>query len=113
MNYLLINTYIIKQSKQIKNKFMKDVKKLLNRGIVEFEFEKLDGTIREVRATRWLHPDIVGEDFKIPDTSDAHPAVIKFVDLDKMAWRSCRVDSILSINKVITEEELFGKTIEF
>lgn len=92
---------------------MKDVKELLNRGIVEFEFEKLDGTIREVRATRWLHPDIVGKDFLIPDTADAHPSVIKFVDLDLMQWRSCRKDNIISINKVITEEELFGKSIEF
>lgn len=92
---------------------MKDIKELLNRGIVEFEFEKLDGTIREVRATRWLHKDIVGEDFPIPTNKVENDISIRFVDLDIMQWRSCRKDSIISINKVITEEELFGKSIEF
>lgn len=39
------------------------------------------------------------------------PSIIK--NSIKEWWRSCRKDNIISINKVITEEELFGKSIEF
>lgn len=92
---------------------LKDFKELLNRSIVTFSFLKKDGTVRQVRATRWLHKDIVGEDFPIPTNKIEDDMSIRFVDLDIMQWRSCRKHSVISIDHIISEEELMGKFIDF
>lgn len=92
---------------------MENLKELLNRNIVTFSFLKKDGTTRQVRATRWLHKDIVGEDFPIPTNKIEDDMSIRFVDLDIMQWRACRKYSVISIDHIISEEELMGKFIDF
>lgn len=58
---------------------------------ISFEFKKVDGTIRNVRATLRASDE---EEFS---SWDQRPGLITFFDLDSDSWKSCRMDSILEI----------------
>ena len=71
---------------------IKDFRKQLSEGIVEFKFTKKDGSIREARGT--TNPDIISE-FVKPITSDKPKRDIKisdnstrYFDIDSKGWRS-------------------------
>lgn len=71
---------------------IKDFRKKLSEGIVEFKFTKKDGTVREAKGT--TNPDIISEyvepiasdkpkrDVKISDNST------RYFDIDSKGWRS-------------------------
>jgi len=75
------------------------LKETLTNGIVTVTFEKVDGTLREMRCT--LHPDylppqLLREEGSVqnkttPDT------VLAVWDVDAGGWRSFRMDSIKNI----------------
>lgn len=94
-----------------------DLKDALTRAIVTFTFKKKNGEIREVRATRWLNPAVVGEDFdqhpKGTQTTPTPEHIIKFWDLEKRAWRSCDRDSVIDILKIESEVDMMGLSLEF
>lgn len=92
-----------------------DLKDALSRAIITFTFEKKNGELRTVRATRWLNPEIVGEDFDQMPTGKKKPCpwTINFWDLDKRAWRSCDVNSVVEIHKIESEVDLMGLSFEF
>lgn len=88
-----------------------DLKTLLNEGQVTFTFRKANGEIRTATGTRILNPAIAMgfTDADMPKgTGREIPGVIAFWDIDKGAWRSVREDSIISIDNVTTEAEMFG-----
>ena len=88
-----------------------DLKTLLSEGIVTFTFTKANGETRTATGTRILNSAIAmgyTEDDKPKGVRKEVPGVIAFWDIDKGAWRSVREDSIISIDRVVTEDELFG-----
>ena len=89
----------------------KDLKTLLNEGLVTFKFKKLNGETRSATGTRILNSAValgLTEDDKPKGIRKEVPGVIAFWDIDKGAWRSVRESSIISIDRVTTEQELFG-----
>lgn len=89
----------------------KDLKTMLNEGIVTFTFTKVNGEKRTATGTRILNSAVAlgfTEDDKPKGTGKEVPGVIAFWDIDKGAWRSVRESSIISIDRVTTEAELFG-----
>lgn len=89
----------------------KDLKTLLNEGLVTFTFKKLNGETRSATGTRILNSAValgLTEDDKPKGIRKEVPGVIAFWDIDKGAWRSVRESSIISIDRVVTEEELLG-----
>ena len=66
-------------------------------GIVSFTFEKLDGEIRPASGTTVLH--LIPEAFRPIGTGRRTPDnLVTYFDLDRMAWRSCKADRIVSID---------------
>lgn len=89
----------------------KDLKTLLNEGLVTFTFKKLNGETRSATGTRILNSAValgLTEDDEPKGIRKEVPGVIAFWDIDKGAWRSVRESSIIPIDRVTTEEELFG-----
>ena len=71
---------------------------LLNNKEVNFTFIKKDGTEREARGTTEKH--VLDENCATPNGQGNAVSrdVIKFFDLDKLGWRSAKVESIISVN---------------
>lgn len=91
-----------------------DLKTLLSEGQVTFTFRKANGEIRTATGTRILKSSVAMgfTDADMPKgTGREIPGVIAFWDIDKGAWRSVREDSIISIDNVVTEAEMFGGDI--
>ena len=89
----------------------KDLKTLLNEGLVTFTFTKANGETRTATGTRILNSAVAmgfTEDDKPKGIRKEVPGVIAFWDIDKGAWRSVRENSIISIDRIVTEAELFG-----
>jgi len=82
-----------------------DLRSALHEGIVIFQFQKIDGSLRPARGTTC--PDLV-------PTSDVPKGVrtpaqqaaferrtVTFYDIDKKAWRSMRIDAIWSYSRAL------------
>lgn len=67
----------------------------LSGGIVEFFFLKKDGTVRHAFGTTLS--TLVGPKIKGTGKSGVERGVVTFWDVEKAAWRSCTVNSIMSI----------------
>ncbi len=71
----------------------------LKNGVGLVRFTKANGEIREMRCTlnaAYLppaQPGAIDEEYRAPN-----PEVVAVWDLDKNAWRSFRVDSVLEFN---------------
>lgn len=88
-----------------------ELKKLLNEGIVTFTYKKLNGEERQAKGTRILDFDVaIGlEEDDIPKGLRSEvDGVIAYWDLDKKAWRSCKEENVISIDKIISKEEIYG-----
>lgn len=92
----------------------KDLKTLLSEGRVTFTFKKTNGETRTATGTRILKSSIAMgfTDADMPKGIRREiPGVIAFWDIDKGAWRSVRESSIISIDNVTTEAEIFGENL--
>jgi hypothetical protein len=66
-------------------------------GIVSFTFTKIDGTTRPASGTTFI--DLIPEAFRPIGAGRRTPAdLVTYFDLDRMAWRSCKADRIVSID---------------
>ena len=66
-------------------------------GIVSFTFEKIDGEVRPASGTTVL--SLIPEAFRPIGAGRRTPEnLITYFDLDRMAWRSCKADRIVSID---------------
>jgi len=72
------------------------LKRMLRDGVVEFKYEKVDGSIRKARGTLKpsLLPEEDKEDKRKRKTSDM---CVVYYDLDKDDWRQCRKENIISV----------------
>ncbi len=82
-----------------------DLRKALYEGIVIFQFQKIDGTLREARGTTC--PDLVPSD-DVPKNVRTEPQkvayrakIVAFYDIDKKAWRSMRIETIWSYKRAL------------
>lgn len=66
------------------------LKELLKEGIVEFQFKKVDGTLRPSRGTTCNNNIPVSAQAKGGTTPGEK---IAFYDLEKLGWRSVSMDS--------------------
>lgn len=74
--------------------------KELKRGRTCFEFRKADGTFRSATGTL-LFDLIPQQDHPQNESGEQrqdNDNLVVYYDLDKMAWRSCRVDRIVTID---------------
>lgn len=74
------------------------LKDCLRKGIVYLEFEKADGSIREMRAT--LCQELIPDDKqpkgkRAPSEAEELGELIKCYDVDIDEWRSFRLDSVI------------------
>ena len=85
---------------------MNAIEKLINAlrdGVVNFEFKKKDGSLRKAVGTTNLDlipTDLwpVGNDNQEDATErQLRTGCVTFFDMEKMAWRSCRGENILTI----------------
>ena len=84
---------------------IQDLKKALYEGIVIFQFQKIDGSLRAARGTTC--PDLV----PYPDVPKGllTPAqraararqTVSFYDIDKKAWRCMRIDCLWSYERAM------------
>ena len=77
---------------------------LLNKGIVNFTYRKVDGTIRNAVGTRnlCLACQALGLSIPMPKTGRENPTA--YYDIEKNAWRSFVAENVLSINGVAITE---------
>lgn len=82
-----------------------DLRKALYEGIVIFQFQKIDGTLREARGTTC--PDLVPSDdvpkgTRTPEQKAAYRRqTVAFYDIDRKAWRSMRIETIWSYQRAL------------
>ena len=82
-----------------------DLRKALNEGIVNFQFQKIDGTLRPARGTTC--PDLVPapdtpKGARTPEQQAAYNrCTVTFFDIDKKAWRSMRIDCLWSYQRAL------------
>ena len=71
---------------------------LRNNKEVNFTFKKKDGTLREAKGTTEI--SILENNYAVPSgIGNVTPIdVVKFFDINKLEWRSARIESITSIN---------------
>lgn len=74
---------------------IKEFKESLRNGVVEFSYEKKDGTIREAKGT--LNSEVYGKEHEPKGTGFEVPEnIIKYYDLDKEGWRSFDFNKLIS-----------------
>jgi hypothetical protein len=73
---------------------------LLNKGIVNFTYRKVDGSIRTAVGTRNLcfACQALGISIPLPKTGRENPTA--YYDIEKEGWRSFKAENVLSINGV-------------
>ena len=82
-----------------------DLRKALNEGVVLFQFQKKDGTLRDARGTTC--PDLIPSDNmpkgkRTPEQQAAFMRqTVAFYDIDKKAWRCMRIDTIWSWTRAL------------
>lgn len=74
----------------------KKLEEHLTQGEVKFSYEKLDGSVREVRGTTSV--ELIPEEWKPSGGSLAHSGTAYF-DLDIQQWRS--ISSVISKVKIL------------
>ena len=79
-----------------------DMKATLLKNVCDVRFTKVDGTTRDMRCTlkEDLLPEPVASDTEINRNRKPNDAVQVVWDLDKKAWRSFRIDSVLEMQLV-------------
>jgi hypothetical protein len=86
---------------------IRNLEELLQKGVVEFTYSKVNGETRKARGTRCWDVQIVGENFVAPNGRGSEKTgVLTYWDLDKDGWRSLQEYSLLSIEKFTDRSEL-------
>lgn len=73
-----------------------EVRDKLHQGIVFFTYNKKDGTFREARGTTSFN--IIPEEFTPTTNATPQEGLIRYFDLDKMAWRAFRMENLLDFD---------------
>lgn len=69
------------------------IRQILVNGIAFVRFQKVDGTIREMKCT--LSPELLPDTPRTDaETISVNPDILRVYDMEKEDWRSFRVDSV-------------------
>lgn len=68
-----------------------NIKELLSKGVIKFQFKKVDGSIRTAVGTTNL--SLIDKDFHPKGIKKCSDKIIPFFDLEKNSWRSLKSDS--------------------
>lgn len=72
---------------------------MMAEGVVTVKFKKLDGTIREIRAT--TNTEILErENGKLPGWSDADPRYLKVFDMADKEWKTFYKDNVINYGTI-------------
>ena len=83
------------------------LQEMLHAGVVEFTYTKKNGETRQARGTKCWDAEIVGENFVAPNGRGSDKmGVVIYWDLEKDAWRSLGMDSLVSVESFIHKDEL-------
>lgn len=82
-----------------------ELREALNHGMVSFSYEKMNGEWREAHGTRNPQGIELVEGELPKGTGTEKEGTIAYYDLDVNAWRSCKEDKIIAINKVYSIKE--------
>lgn len=83
------------------------LQEMLHSGVVEFTYTKKNGETRQARGTKCWDAEIVGENFVAPNGRGSDKTgVVTYWDLDKDAWRSLGMDSLVSVESFTHRDEL-------
>ena len=72
--------------------YRKEIEEILRYNHGQFTFQKVDGSIREMKCT--LKADLLPEDFT-GENSKSTPGLLVVWDTEKEGWRSIRYDSVI------------------
>lgn len=78
------------------NTDIKAFKEALKSGVVNFKFNKKDGTVREAKGT--INSELIPETQLSNRTSRTYtpnPNVVKYFDIEKEGWRSFNEDNFI------------------
>lgn len=78
------------------NTDIKSFKEALKSGVVNFKFNKKDGTVREAKGT--TNSELIPEtqlSNRTPRTYTPNPNVVKYFDTEKEGWRSFNEDNFI------------------
>lgn len=78
------------------NTDIKAFKEALKSGVVNFKFNKKDGTVREAKGT--INSELIPETQLSNRTSRTYthnPNVVKFFDIEKEGWRSFNEENFI------------------
>lgn len=90
-------TWYKEQCESEQEEFRNFIKQQLWSGVVDIEFIKKDGTVRNMQCT--LKSDLVKDYEKKTDkVKEVSTDVCPVFDIDKQEWRSFRYDSVKSIS---------------
>lgn len=90
----------------IENNELSDLKSevvaLLHAGLVDLDFEKADGSIRQMTATLKQSELPLREEgeFKVLPDHQTNPNIVTCFDVQIQAWRSFRIDRLREFNVV-------------
>ena len=78
------------------------IKETLIDSICDVRFTKVDGTVRDMRCT--LKAELLPDAGESEETTKktVNESVLPVWDLDKKAWRSFRVDSVIDMQMVVS-----------
>lgn len=89
-------------------KSINTLQEMLYNGVVEFTYTKKNGETRQARGTKCWDAKIVGENFVAPNGRGSEKmGVVTYWDLEKDAWRSLGVESLVSVES-FTHKSEFG-----
>lgn len=79
-----------------------ELRELLINDVVTVTFTKADGTNRDMLCTlkKELLPIVEVTEEKLSKSRKQNPDVMPVWDMEKMAWRSFRIDSVKSVSGV-------------
>ena len=89
--------FIFESLKEKRKRNLAKLKRLLKKGVVEFEYRKIDGSIRTATGTlkRSLIPDEYKDDERIEKSNSDE--VFRYYDIKKEDFRSFRKDNFRKI----------------
>ena len=89
--------FIFENLKEKRKRELAKLKRLLKKGVVEFEYKKIDGSIRKAAGTikRSLIPDEYKDDERIEKSNSDE--VFTYYDIKKEDFRSFRKDNFRKI----------------
>ena len=107
--YLLVLRSDVSFSKALKGawELYRLRKKLRTSKISDFDFLKLDGSLRHAKAT--LHPSIIND--KVQGKRNSYLGVLTYYDLEKQSFRCARIERVIRDSRLAKRKSIFNNRV--